>query len=156
MFCIKNHANLLKGNNALRNTLILSLTFSSALLLIGCESKPTSTSDANSKISIAKEKVGEAADASVAAAKAKRDEYARGMQTKLDELDTKHKALEKRASEAKGDAKKDLDEKVKASKAKRDAAAKKLDELKEASHDRWEKIKDGVENAFEDLKKATE
>ena len=35
-------------------------------------------------------------------------------------------------------------------------AAKKLDELKEASHDRWEKVKDGVENAFEDLKKVVE
>ena len=33
-------------------------------------------------------------------------------------------------------------------------AAKKLDELKEASHDRWEKVKDGVGNAFDDLKKA--
>lgn len=36
---------------------------------------------------------------------------------------------------------------------KRDAAAKKLDELKEAAPERWEKIKDGVGNAFDHLKK---
>ena len=38
-------------------------------------------------------------------------------------------------------------------KAKRDAAGKKLEEVKNASHDRWEKVKDGVENAYDDLKK---
>jgi hypothetical protein len=36
---------------------------------------------------------------------------------------------------------------------KHDAAAKKLDELKEAPPDRWEKVRDGVGNAFDDLKK---
>ncbi|MFO7974453.1 MAG: hypothetical protein R6V12_07455 [Candidatus Hydrogenedentota bacterium] len=33
-----------------------------------------------------------------------------------------------------------------------DAAAKKLDELNEASADRWEQVKEGVANAFADLK----
>jgi hypothetical protein len=68
----------------------------------------------------------------------------------------KYKALEQRAANAKDDSRKDLDEKVKVAKARRDAAARKLDELKEAGHDRWEKVKDGVENAFEDLKKVIE
>ena len=36
---------------------------------------------------------------------------------------------------------------------KRDAAVRKLDELKEASADRWEKVKEGVKNALDDLKK---
>jgi Skp family chaperone for outer membrane proteins len=135
---------------------ILSLAISAAMLPIGCETKTPSTKPPEPKIANAKEKIGEAADATIAVAKAKRDEYARDMQKKLDELDAKHKALEKRAAEAKGDAKRDLDEKVKTANAKRDAAAKKLDELKEASHDRWEKVKDGFESAFEDLKKVFE
>jgi DNA anti-recombination protein RmuC len=140
----------------MRTTGILVLALSAALLTLGCESKDKSSSGADSKVSIAKEKIGEAADATAAAAKAKRDEYARDMQKKFDELDAKYKALEKRAAEEKGDSKKDLDEKVKVAKAKRDEAAKKLDELKAASHDRWEKIKDNVENAFDDLKKVVE
>jgi hypothetical protein len=129
---------------------ILSLALSAAFLSFGCSgSTPAAVSNA-------KEKIGEAADATAAAAKVKRDEFARDMQKKLDELDGKYKALEQRAAEAKGDAKKDLDEKVKVVKAKRDAAVKKLDEMKESSHDRWEKVKDGVGSAFEDLKKVFE
>ena len=37
-------------------------------------------------------------------------------------------------------------------KVKRDAAAKKLTELKETNADRWEKVKDGVGCTFNDLK----
>jgi len=140
----------------MRNTGILVITLSVSLLPLGCDKKATSPPASGSKTSTANEKVGEAADAAVIAAKAKRDEYAREMQKKLDELDVKYKALEKRAAEAKDDSKKDLDKKAKEAKAKRDAAAKKLDELKTASHDRWEKVKDGVEDAFDDLKKAFE
>ncbi|MCE9529598.1 MAG: apolipoprotein A1/A4/E family protein [Planctomycetes bacterium] len=132
----------------MRKAGIFALALSAGLLPLGCNSSSTSP------VSNAKEKIGEAAEATAAAAKAKRDEFAREMQKKLDELDTKIKALEQRASEAKGDAQKDLNDKVKVAKAKRDTAAKKLDELKEASHDRWEKVKDGVGNAFDDLKKA--
>ncbi len=95
-------------------------------------------------------------DALTEAIKAKRDEFAHDMHKTLEELDVKYKALEQRAAEAKGDAKKDLDEKVKAAKTKLDAAAKKLDELKEAGADRWEKVKEGVGSAFDDLKKIFE
>jgi hypothetical protein len=130
---------------------ILSLALFAALLPLACNSSTTTSSVSN-----AREKIGEAADATAAAARAKRDEFARDMQKQLDELDAKCKALEQRAADAKGDAKKDLDEKVKVARAKRDTAAKKLNELKEASHDRWEKAKDGVGKAFEDLKKVFE
>jgi hypothetical protein len=87
------------------------------------------------------------------AAKAKRDAYAREMHKQLDELDAKYEELKASAAKAAGQAKKDLDKKVEEAKVKRDAAAKKLDELKEAAPDRWEKIKGGVGNAFDDLKK---
>jgi DNA anti-recombination protein RmuC len=137
----------------MRNTGILALAFSAALLTLGCDTKSSSNSGADSKVSIAKDKIGEAADATAAAAKAKRDEYAREMQKRLDEFDAKCKDLEARIAKSEGQAKKDLEKKYEQAKPKRDAAAKKLEELKEASHDRWEKIKDGVESSFEDLKK---
>jgi DNA anti-recombination protein RmuC len=132
------------------------MALAAALLPLGCRPITTSTPAANSTRSEADEEMRVAEQAAVEAARAKRDEYAREMQKKFDQLEAKYEALEKRAAEAKGDARKDLDDKVKVAKARRDATAKKLDELKEASHDRWEKIKDSVENAFDDLKKVIE
>jgi len=78
------------------------------------------------------------------------------MNKRLDELNAKYDDLKARASKADGQAKKDLEKKLEDAKVKRDVVAKKLDELKSASHDRWEKVKDGVENAYEDLKKSVE
>jgi len=138
----------------MRHTGTLALALAVALLPLGCSTNPSSNPPSKSKTSDAKEKINEAVDATGEAAKAKKDEFVRDFQKGLDVLDVKLKALEHRAAEATGDAKKELDEKVKVAKAKRDVAAKKLSELKEASHDRWEKVKDGVGNAFDDLKKA--
>jgi predicted nucleic acid-binding Zn-ribbon protein len=133
----------------MRRTGILSLAFFVTLLTLGCGTSPSPTSDAN-------EKVRDAEKATIEAARAKRDEYARDMQKTLDELDAKCKVLEHRAANAEGQAKKDLEKKIEDAKAKHAVAAKKLRELKEASDDRWEKIKDGVGSAFDDLKKAVE
>ena len=72
----------------------------------------------------------------------------------MEQMDAKYEELKVRASKATDQAKKDLDKKLEESKVKRDAAAKKLEELKEAGADRWEKVKVGVGNAFDDLKKA--
>ena len=75
------------------------------------------------------------------------------MHKQLEGLDAKYEELKASAAKAEGQAKKDLEKKVEEAKAKRDAAAKKLDELKVAAPDRWEKVKEGVGNAFDDLKK---
>ena len=90
------------------------------------------------------------------AAKAKRDEYVSEMHKQLEGLDAKYEELKARAAKAEGQAKKDLEKKVGEAKVKRDAAARKLDELKVAAPDRWEKVKEEVGNAFDDLKKLFE
>lgn len=87
------------------------------------------------------------------AAKASRDEYVRQMQTKLNELDVKYEVMRASAGKAEGQAKKDLEKKIEEAKVKRDVAAKKLEEVKEAAPDRWMKITDGFGNAYDDLKK---
>ncbi len=139
----------------MRYTGTLSLALSAALLL-GCgeTSPPTRPSDA--KIADAKDKIGDAGKATVEAARARRDDYAREMHKRLDDFDVKCKELEARAAKAEGQGKKDLEKKLAEAKVKRDAAAKKLAELKEAGIDRWEKVKEGVGNAFDDLKKVVE
>ncbi|QJW94641.1 sll1863 family stress response protein [Frigoriglobus tundricola] len=140
----------------MRRLAISSLLLSGALLGSGCGANTSPTTPPDPKVADARDKINDAEKATVEAAKSKRDEYARAMQKRLDELTAKFDALNVRAARAEGQTKKDLDTKLEEAKVKRDAAAKKLGELKEASHDRWEKVKDGVENAFEDLKKAVE
>jgi hypothetical protein len=134
----------------MRYTGIFILVISVTLLVLGCN---PSSPDSKAKVDDAKKKIGDAADASAEAAKAKRDDYVRDMNKRLSELDVKYDALKARAVKADEKGKKDLQKKLDEAKVKRDVAAKKLDELKETSHDRWEKVKDGVGNAFDDLKK---
>ncbi len=113
---------------------------------------PTKGADATHelKVTIAKQT---AKEIEASAALAKRDQYAREMHKQLDALDAKCEDLKARAAKAEGQARKDLDKQIAEAKAKRDAAASKLDELKKADAGRWEKIKGEVGSAFEDLKK---
>jgi len=146
-------------NDFMRRITVSAWLLAGSLVALGCEQKtpPTPVQEtADQKAAEAKAKTKEAADATVAAAQAKRDEYAVAMRKQLNELDVKYAELKERAAKAEGDMKTQLDKKVAEAKVKRDAAAEKLDELKTASADRWDKIKDGVGNAFDDLKKAFE
>jgi hypothetical protein len=86
------------------------------------------------------------------AAKVEAKAYTESMQTKYEEYEAKYEALQARAADAEGQAKADLDAQVIVAKAKLDAAGMKLAELKDADDTRWEKVKEGVGNAFDDLK----
>jgi len=143
----------------MRRTTVSAWLLAVALASLGCDAKTSSSSASGStdqKAAEAKAKSKEALDATVAAAQAKRDEYAAAMRKQLDDLDAKYAELKDRAAKAEGDAKKDLDKKLAAAEVKRAAAAAKLEELKTASADRWEKIQVGVGDAVDDLKKAFE
>ena len=119
---------------------------------------PTTGADAVAelKIYVAKQEPNSAANTTADAAKAKWDEYTSAMQKQLDQFNAKYAELKERAAKAEGQAKTDLDAKLAEAKTKLDAAAVKLDELKSAGADRWEKVKEGVGNAFDDLKKIFE
>jgi dsDNA-specific endonuclease/ATPase MutS2 len=152
-----------------------SLVFLAAFLSLGCGTKnppssaPAKTSNAkestaeakdaqdeasraDAKVSNTKKKIEDALDAAADAAHAKLDEYARQMHERLDELDAKYEELKDHAAEAEGQAKTDLEKKLAKAKAKRDDAAKKFDELKKAGVDHWEKIKEEMGSALDDLK----
>jgi hypothetical protein len=105
------------------------------------------------KVTVVKQEPEGVVDAAAAAVKVKWDEYAAAMQTQLDQFAAKYEQLKESAAKAEGQAKTDLDLKVADAKVKMDAASVKLGELKSAGADRWEKVKEGVENAFNDLKK---
>jgi hypothetical protein len=82
----------------MRHTGILSLA--ACLSLIGCGAPSSPETDA--KISNAKDKGRDAAEATTEAARAKRDEYAREMKKRLDVLNVKYEELEARAAQAEG------------------------------------------------------
>jgi DNA anti-recombination protein RmuC len=137
---------------------IMSLALATALLSVGCEKANSSsaTKPSDTKMDEAQKKAKEAAEAAAAAAKAKRDEYVKDMNKQLDALNVKYEEWKAKAAKAEGQAKKDLENKLDEMKVKRDAATKKLNEVKEASLDRWEKVKEGFGSAFDDLKKIFE
>ena len=133
---------------------LLSLAICGGLLLCGC--KPESNPATEAKVANAKEQITKAAHATAEAASAKKDEYVKEMNKQLAVLDAKIADLTERSSKAAGEAKKDLEKKLEDAKAKHSTAAKKLEELKEASGEQWEKLKEGMSKAFGDLKKVIE
>lgn len=140
----------------MRHTANLCLAFGGTLFPIGCGAMTAPAPVTHAKASSTDEMIRAAEKATAAVAEATRDDFVRAAGKRLDELDAKYKTLEHRAAEAKDDARKELDELLKATKVKRDAAVKRLDELKAAHHDRWEKVKASFENAFQDLKRMFE
>jgi hypothetical protein len=78
------------------------------------------------------------------------------MQTDLEKLDKKVAELKEKADKSAGDEKGRLEAKWKDAGAKRDAAKKKLDELKTAPADKWEAVKKEADAAIGEAKKAVE
>lgn len=72
----------------------------------------------------------------------------------LDKADDEIEKLEKKASNAAGDAKVQYEKEVTKLKKKRAEAAVKLDELENSSEDAWDSTKDGFTKAYKDLQEA--
>ena len=138
----------------MRRSCLATLAVCAATLLAGCKGESSPETDAKTKR--AKEEIKNAVAATADAAAAKRDEYAKEMHKQLAALDVKIAELKDQASKSAGETKKNLERKLEESKAKHSDAAKKLDDLKTASADRWEKLKEGMGKAYEDLKKVIE
>jgi predicted nucleic acid-binding Zn-ribbon protein len=70
----------------------------------------------------------------------KRDEYVAKMKVQLDELNTKMSELEAKAKEAKADARDKYQEEMGKLRAQSRLAVGKLDDMKAAGEDSWEKM----------------
>lgn len=124
-------------------TAVLSLALSATLLALGYGTHAVPTA---SELADAKAMRQDAADKSAVAAGGK-EQYAREMRKRLDELEPKYADLRDRAAHAQHD----LDSKVEGVKSKRDAACRKLDALRDSGSDGWQKAKEDFETAFADL-----
>jgi hypothetical protein len=83
----------------------------------------------------------------------KRDEAAAGLKVKLDDADKKAAGLKDKADKAPADDKGKFDGKVKDAALKREAAVKKVDELKAAPADKWEAVKKDADAAVKEYEK---
>ncbi len=75
----------------------------------------------------------------------KRDAYVEKMKQQLDDLNTKMSAVEAKAQEAKEDAREKYQEEMAKLRHQSDLAVAKLDEMKSAGEDSWEKMVDEME-----------
>jgi hypothetical protein len=134
---------------------IAPLILSAALLAVGCAKNEVRYAKTDAELVEAMARDKSLAD-SIAADAKRKDEYARDIRRQLDEFDKKYAELRNRAVEAEGQTKMDLESKIAQAKVKRDAAARKLDELKDASSTRWKSCQDEMASALADVKKVFE
>ena len=85
-----------------------------------------------------------------------KEQFQKKAEARLKELDAELEKLNAKGKDATGDAKTQWDKDVVILKEKKEAARKRLGEIQEASADKWEETKSGMEAAFEDLKKGFE
>lgn len=84
----------------------------------------------------------------------KRDEYAASMKQQIDEMNQNIDKLERKAKQASNAVEMKYDEQVARLRAQVKQAKTRLDELKSASENTWEKMTDEVENVAKALKQS--
>ncbi|MFC3285976.1 coiled coil domain-containing protein [Litchfieldella rifensis] len=83
-----------------------------------------------------------------------REAYEQKLQAKLDEWQAEVDKLKARAQGAQADARIEYQEEIDRLESYRDEARQKLAELREASDDAWEDLKDGAERAWDSASEA--
>jgi uncharacterized coiled-coil DUF342 family protein len=84
----------------------------------------------------------------------KKEEYIQKLDAQLREWSAGIDDLKAKADKAKGEIKTEYNKQIESLDAKREAARKKLKELKEAGGQAWEELKTGAEKAWNELKTA--
>jgi hypothetical protein len=85
-----------------------------------------------------------------------KEAYQEKLEAQLKEWSAKFNELRAKAEMAKADAKIEIQKHLQTLQAKQEAAHQKLEELKKAGADTWEKAKPGLEQAMDGLKRAWE
>jgi hypothetical protein len=78
--------------------------------------------------------------------------YVAKMEAELKRWSARLSELKAKTEKATAQGRIEYQKKLELSKAKHDAAARKLEELKSAGEDKWEALKTGVESAWKELK----
>jgi len=120
-------------------------------LCLGCgkqeePKKPVSSGDV-------KQKMGDAAQTAKAYLAQQQDKYLKQAQDKLTDFDKKISWLKEQAAKQTGEMKKKLDDQVAGLQKQADSAKQKLEGMKGAGAEAWEKLKSGADEALAELEK---
>jgi regulator of protease activity HflC (stomatin/prohibitin superfamily) len=86
----------------------------------------------------------------------KKEAYEKKVEAKLDEWGAEIDRLKAKSKGAKADAQVEFQEQLEELKTKREAARKKLSDLKNTSGDAWDDVKSGMDSAWQALDKSLE
>jgi hypothetical protein len=84
----------------------------------------------------------------------KKDEYFKMMESQIAKWDAEVDKLRARGAQMGADAQKKYDEQIKAMRANRDAAHRKLQEMRTASESAWQHMQSGMDSAWTSMKSA--
>lgn len=120
------------------------LALAALTLVFSFQSFATTTDDV-------KKETTEAASAVVEYSKEQKEQFQKDMDANLQKLQLEIADLKKAAAHKSGEAKKEMNEKIKAMEAQQDAIKSDLVKLKKRSGKAWEKMKVGVSKAWDSL-----
>lgn len=119
------------------------------ITLTGC---PQATTARKVSTEDVKRETREAVDTAKQFASQKKAEYEKQLQQQLDEMDKDLQQWRAKADKATGDAKAEMEKKLKALQEQRDALAGKIKDLGKDSGEAWEEMKKGIDKAWGELK----
>jgi len=122
--------------------------------LLGCESNPVDTKTGTVTQDDVRRDIDQAAKTTTEYANQSREEFQKGLATRLKDLEDQIASLRTRQGELQDEAKANWDRKLTALEAKRDAASSKLTEVRRASEDAWKDMQVGTQAAWDELDKA--
>ena len=100
-----------------------------------------------------KKETGEALEAAKVYALQQKEEYQKKMEVKLKELVTQIDKMKAEAKDSTAEAKAGFEKRIQEMETRREAAGKKLDEIKKSSAEAWQNLKSDLDGIMSDLEK---
>jgi hypothetical protein len=122
--------------------------------VIGCEKQPADSTPIKVTSEDVRRDAGQAVKTAAEFSQQTKEEFQKGLEARLVELDAKIVKLREKGTELRDQAKVDWDRKMAELVKKRDAARAKLTEVGHSSAEAWKDIQKGAQSAWEELDKA--
>ncbi len=133
---------------------VLMLPLAALLIASGCDQQAADQAPGKVTSEDVRRDVGQAAKTAAEYSRQTKDEFQKGLELRLQELDAEIASLREKGRDLKDQAKANWDQKMVDLEAKRDAARAKLAEVARASAEAWKDIQKGAQSAWDELDKA--